>query len=1561
MNKSLLYFLSCFLLVLQINNEAKAQACTTFSYCASAAGSTFDDEIFNVSIGTLNSTSTCTDIVSGAGSVQNSYANYAGVLAPPNLTAGSNYTLSVTAGQCNGFAYSGIIVAFIDYNQNGSFTDAGETIYTSAYSAFAVTGTTFTTVITIPATAVPGVTRMRVIADETSVPPGPCDAYTWGETEDYCVNIVAAAACAGAPGANSAVSSMTTVCPGGSAVLSLANSYTVGGLTYQWYSASSSTGPYTSIGGANASSYNATGISASTWYQAVITCTNGPASTTSTPVQVQVGGNSCMCTAYCSSSATSTADDEIFNVSIGTLNNSSTCSQTGGLGSSINRYSNYSGIVGAPNLVAGSNYTLSVTVGMCGGFGYSGVVTAYMDFNQNGVFTDAGELVYTSPFTAFAIGGTAVSTVITIPAGAVPGITRMRVIEVESSVGQASCGSYTWGETEDYCVNIQAAAACAGAPGSNSVVASATAICPSGSVSLSLANSYTVGGLTYQWQASATGAAGSFTNISGATLSTYNATNITSTTYYQAVITCTNGPASTTATAVQIVPTPNPCACTAYCPSAATSTADDEIFNVSLGTLNNTSTCSQTGGTGSLMNRYSNYTGMVAAPNLTLSNTYTLSITAGQCGGFAYSGIITAFIDYNQNGLFTDAGEAVYTSTYTSWAVTGTTFTTVITVPTTASLGVTRMRIIAAESTVPQAPCASFTWGEVEDYCVNLMPSPPCSGASGGTQSTASYMKCNGETVILSSAGASTGTGTTYQWQVSSTPGGPYSNVSGGSGATTTTHTTGVLTTGTYYYVLQTTCSTASLSGISNEATVSVNPLPSVSVSPLTTSLCVPGASSVALTASGASSYTWSPAAGLSGTTGVSVNALPGTTTTYSVIGATAAGCTASATASISVNEAPSLLSISATPTVFCAGQSSSLTASGALTSSYTITSIPFAPIPTPSTGVTSLCASGVPAIPLTAGTLDDGGWINQPIPFNFSMYGNAYSSFALSTNGFIRLGAGPPNTYTGYGNMFPSAFAARPVIGAVYGDLDFSSMGTIEYFTDGTSPNQKLVINWSGQFWSTTGTVVTQAVLYEGSNMIEVHTFTSTGTNNAVQGIQDAAGTAAHVVTGRNAVNWTVSSPDAYRWTPDGGPVSYSWGPSTFLSATNISNPVANNMTNTTTYTVSLSSANGCTNTGVQTISVTPGPTISIAPSSTAICTGSSATLTANGATSYTWSSGPTTPATVESPTITTTYTVTGDAAGCIGSETISLVVNANPTVTAASSTPSICSGSSATLTATGATTYSWSSGAMTASTVESPGSSATYTVIGDNSGCTGSATVALSVTSTPTITAFASPSNVCAGQTTTLMATGAPSYTWNTGAMTPVTVDTPTANTVYTVSSDNGGCIGTSLVPVTVAPGVTVSVANTPTMLCSGSSATLIASGASSYTWSTGTNAVGIIVSPTITTNYTVTGDNGGCTGAAVITQSVTICSGIQALGINSEIELYPNPTQNMLHILVPDLTKETKFELYDAVGRVVMTMELKENHTTLNMIELPGGIYNYRINSGEVLLKQGKLVRE
>lgn len=256
---------------------------------------------------------------------------------------------------------------------------------------------------------------------------------------------------------------------------------------------------------------------------------------------------------YCSQAAGSTYDDEIFNVTLGTLNNTSNCSQTGGPGSLQNRYSDYTTVVPAPILMTGMNYPLSVVGGQCNGGSYCGNTYVWIDYNQNGSFTDPGELVWQAPYTCWAITGTTMVATggITIPVTAIAGNTRMRVTLVEGSTS-GPCASYSWGETEDYLVTIIPPVPCSGAPSANAVVTPTYEICPNASAMLSLASTYTTFGFTYQWQSSTVSNVGPFTSISGATLTNYVTPGLTTPTYYQVVVTCTNSNLSTTATVGQV-------------------------------------------------------------------------------------------------------------------------------------------------------------------------------------------------------------------------------------------------------------------------------------------------------------------------------------------------------------------------------------------------------------------------------------------------------------------------------------------------------------------------------------------------------------------------------------------------------------------------------------------------------------------------------------------------------------------------------------------------------------------------------------------------------------------------------------------------------------------------------------------------------------------------------------------------------------------------------------------------------------------------------------------------
>ncbi|MDZ4669016.1 MAG: BNR-repeat neuraminidase N-terminal domain-containing protein [bacterium] len=178
------------------------------------------------------------------------------------------------------------------------------------------------------------------------------------------------------------------------------------------------------------------------------------ASISQTPTVSAPVGNRRIRNAYCASAATTTADGEIWNVTIGTLNNTSSCTTTGGPGSILSGYSNYTETLNPVNLIAGMQMPFSVNASTCGGQ-YNGVVGIWIDLNQDGDFLDAGETQYMSP-SSF-LYGTAVFITgnIIIPCTATPGLTRMRVTQIETGTTPiSSCGTYGYGETEDYAVNI---------------------------------------------------------------------------------------------------------------------------------------------------------------------------------------------------------------------------------------------------------------------------------------------------------------------------------------------------------------------------------------------------------------------------------------------------------------------------------------------------------------------------------------------------------------------------------------------------------------------------------------------------------------------------------------------------------------------------------------------------------------------------------------------------------------------------------------------------------------------------------------------------------------------------------------------------------------------------------------------------------------------------------------------------------------------------------------------------------------------------------------------------
>ncbi len=714
------------------------------------------------------------------------------------------------------------------------------------------------------------------------------------------------------------------------------------------------------------------------------------------------------------------------------------------------------------------------------------------------------------------------------------------------------------------------------------------------------------------------------------------------------------------------------------------------------------------------------------------------------------------------------------------------------------------------------------------------------------TASASSNTICTGGTTTLTGNGA-----LSYTWN----PGNIIGSTAVVSPATSTTYTltglNGACTSSTTIAITVTSPSTVSAFNLSG-------------------TIC--SGSTATLVGTGALTYTWNPGS-LSGNI---VNVTPTVTTTYTVVGGVGS-CTSLATVTVPVSNGPTL-TVVASPTAICPGNSSTLSASGAL--SYTwnpgatvSNSIVVSPLITTTYSVTGVNIIGC----TTTNTIN---LIVNPVPS--ITISPASPSICIGTSG--TLTASGATTYTwNPGNLTGASVVVNPTVTTVYTII--GSNGTCTSSTTSTLvvvPNPTVGASTStpsicaGNSATLTGSGATTYTWNPG-NLVGTSVVVSplVTTNYTVIGSSASCTSSAVVsVTVNNGpVMTAVASPtnicagNSATLTSTGA-LSYTWNPGALTGGTVTVTPAA-----TTLYSVTGNNAFGCLTTKTVNLLVTPNPTITPSSSSASICIGNSATLSAIGATTYTWNPGALSgTSVVVSPTLTTTYTVSGSTAGCSSQATISIIVVPNPTVNATVSPTVICSGGSATLTGSGALTYTWNPGNITGNPITvNPIATTLYTVTGSNGSCTSTKTVNLIVNPNPTITAAASPTNICVGSSATLSSSGAASYTWNPGALVGGTVTVnPAATTLYTVTGTNGfGCTTTNTVNLIVTPIPTVNIAASSTTICSGNSTTLTGSGATNYTWNPGalTTTV-VVVSPTVNTTYTLTGSNGACSSTNTIT---------------------------------------------------------------------------------------------
>ncbi|HTB06214.1 MAG TPA: gliding motility-associated C-terminal domain-containing protein [Bacteroidia bacterium] len=349
-------------------------------------------------------------------------------------------------------------------------------------------------------------------------------------------------------------------------------------------------------------------------------------------------------------------------------------------------------------------------------------------------------------------------------------------------------------------------------------------------------------------------------------------------------------------------------------------------------------------------------------------------------------------------------------------------------------------------------------------------------------------------------------------------------------------------------------------------------------------------------------------------------------------------------------------------------------------------------------------------------------------------------------------------------------------------------------------------------------------------------------------------------------------------------GATTYTWAPPTGLSST-IGATVTATPTITTTYTVTGIDTLGS---GIDSVTVVVSPkyTLSITPTSPAVCKGSSVTLTASSSLtpSYSWSPGSflsstNTSIVTATPAATITYTLTANDKGCIEKDSVQVKVNPDPVVSISPLATTICSGSSLVLKTSGAASYVWSTGATTSQINVTPTSKTTYTVTGTSSlGCTAQDTVTIEISSPMVFTLVPTDPTCNGGNNGSIVATvsgGSPPYTysWSPTSATTSSISGLTAGKYTLTVTDSKGCIDTASQTLMQPPPITISF-NSTNVLCFGGntgSATAITSGGTApytYLWNpigrkndTADNLSAGIYTVTVT-------DNNGCSNAAKVT---------------------------------------------------------------------------------------------
>lgn len=948
------------------------------------------------------------------------------------------------------------------------------------------------------------------------------------------------------------------------------------------------------------------------------------------------------------------------------------------------------------------------------------------------------------------------------------------------------------------------------------VMSQDTAVCEGSCVTISA-----TGGGTYSWTPAAT--------LSDTSISNPVACPTATTTYYVTVgsATCTNNDSVTiTVNPPATIVTNNDTAiCDGNCVQLNTTGGVSYLWTPSTGLSNDT------------------IANPLACPLVTTTYVVTGIDTNGCVGTDTVTITINPLpiIDAGPDQSICNVGSVVIGGTPTgpvgssySWSPSGSLNDTTLANPTASPVSTTTYTVVVTDTNGCQN-------SDVVTVTINPLPT-----ADAGPDSTI----CEGETIQI--GGFPTGpSGSSYLW----TP-----SISLDNDTLANPNATPTITT---EYIVTVTDSNGCVD--MDSVLITVNPLPVITVNN-DTSVCIGACAQ--LSASGATSYIWTPGSTLNDSTNANPVACPVVTTTYIVTGTDANSCSDTASITVTINPLPT---VDAGPDVaICIGDS--IIIGGA------------------PTGPTGSSYVWVPAA-----SLDDDTLAN---PTAFPVVTTSYIVVVTDSNGCIAS-----DTVEVTVNPLPVADAG----------IDTAICNGVTVQIGGT-PTGPIGSSYS---WTPSATLDDDTLANPNATPPTTTEYIVTVTDS--NGCMDMDSITIVV----NPLPTVSSSPDTamcigacYQLNASGAS-TYVWTPATGLSNDTIANPLAC-PTITTNYIVAGTDTNGCVDTSATLVTINPLPTVTIS-NDTSVCIGTCAQLVANGGTGYVWTPGTTLNDStianpVACPTSLTTYLVTvTDSNSCVDTATVTIIVDSLPTIDAGPDTV-LCIGDSIQLNATGGTSYVWTPNTAISDTSISnpivfPTVTTTYYVLGtDSNGCENLDSVVVTVNPLPSILT-SNDTAICLGDCAQLSASGGSSYTWTPGAtlsdstiFNPVAC--PTINTTYLVTvTDSNSCTDTASVNVDINP-LPVIDAGPDLWLCSGDSIQLNATGGINYSWTPSSGLSDTTIAnpwafPTDTSNYIVTGtDTNGCSNTdtlqIIVNDEVPIDPGMDTtICFGDTIMLGGNPT--------------------------------------------------------------------